>query len=176
MRQQSARTRRSCNGASGCGRRAVHRHAGYTVIELVLVILIIAILGVAAGPRFFNNTAFDERAYLDELASSLRYAQKVAVASGCRVRADIAVGGYTLTQQAPQAGHCDPSDTSFPSPVLLSTGQIMSGTAPSGVVASPATTLVYDALGRTNLAANQALTVGPHTILIQADSGLVTTP
>jgi len=146
------------------------------MIELVLVMVIIAILGVAAGPRFFNDTAFDERAYLDELASSLRYAQKVAVASGCRVRADIAAGSYSLTQQAPQAGHCDPADSSFPVPVMLSTGQVMSGSAPAGVTTSPAVTLVYDALGRTNLVTNQALTVGARALVIQAESGLVTTP
>ncbi len=138
--------------------------------------VIIGILGAVAGPRFFDNSAFDERAYLDELASSLRYAQKISVASGCRVRADIAAGSYTLTQQAPQAGHCDPADASFPLPVLLSTGQTMNGSAPAGVVTAPAITLIYDALGRTNLVSNQVLTIGPRTILIQADSGLVTTP
>lgn len=138
--------------------------------------LIVAILGAAAGPRFFDNDVFDERAYLDELASSLRYAQKVAVASGCRVRADIAAGSYALTQQSPLTGHCDPADASFPVPVLLSTGQAMAGTAPSGVVTAPAISIVYDALGRTNLSANQTLSVGPRTIVIQAESGLVTTP
>lgn len=137
--------------------------------------VIIAVLGAVAGPRFFDNAAFDERAYLDELASSLRYAQKVSVASGCRVRVDIAAGSYALSQQVPQAGHCDPADLSFPLPVLLSTGQTMSGTAPPGITTVPAITLIYDALGRTNLAANQTLTVGPRSLLIQAESGLVTT-
>ncbi len=158
------------------GPREFEHNGGYTVVELVLVIVIIAILGAVAGPRFFDNAAFDERAYLDELVSSLRYAQKIAVASGCRVRADIAAGGYALRQQAPQAGHCDPADASFPLPVQLSTGQTMSGTAPAGVVTTPAITLIYDALGRTNLAANQTLSVGPRTLSIQADSGLVTMP
>lgn len=158
------------------GPYGIFRHGGYTIIELVLVMLIVAILGAAAGPRFFDNNAFDERAYLDELASSLRYAQKVAVASGCRVRADISAGGYALTQQSPLTGHCDPADASFPVPVLLSTGQVMTGTAPSGVVTAPAVSIVYDALGRTNLSANQTLSVGPRTIFIQAESGLVTTP
>jgi MSHA pilin protein MshC len=152
------------------------RHGGYTIVELVLVMVIIAILGAVAGPRFFNNAAFDERAYLDELVSSLRYAQKIAVASGCRVRVDVGANSYALTQQAPQSGHCDSVDASFPLPVLLSTGQPMSGTAPSGVATSPAITLVYDALGRTNLATNLTLTVGPRSIVVQADSGLVTTP
>jgi MSHA pilin protein MshC len=154
----------------------MRRRDGYTIVELVLVIVILAVLGAVAGPRFFDNAAFDERAYVDELASSLRYAQKVAVASGCRVRADIAAGSYSLAQQTPQAGHCDPADSSFPVQVRLSTGEVMSGTAPAGVTTAPAMALVYDALGRTNLATNQTLTVGARTLLIQADSGLVTTP
>ncbi|MDH3531986.1 MAG: GspH/FimT family protein [Gammaproteobacteria bacterium] len=162
---------------SGVARRQHYgRSGGYTVVELVLVIVILAILGALAGPRFFDNAAFDQRGYADELASSLRYAQKIAVASGCRVRVAISAGGYSLAQQVPAAGHCDPVDTSFPVPVLLSTGETMSGTAPAGVAAAPAITIVYDALGRTNLAANQAVTVGTHTLLIQADSGLVTGP
>ena len=52
----------------------------------------------------------------------------------------------------------------------------MIGSAPSGVVTAPAITLVYDALGRSNLAADQTLTVGPHSIVVQAESGLVITP
>ena len=154
----------------------IDRSGGFTVVELVLVIVLLGILGAVAGPRFFDNAAFDERAYVDELASSLRYAQKVAVASGCRVRADIAASGYSLTQQSAQAGHCNPADASFPVPVRLSTGDVMSGSAPAGVVTAPAVTVVYDALGRTNFVANQTLTIGSRSLVIQANSGLVTTP
>ena len=150
--------------------------AGFTIIELVLVIVIVAILGAIAGPRFFDNSTFAERAYFDELVTSLRYAQKVAVASGCSVRVDITALTYSLAQQSPQSGHCNPADVSFPLPVLLSTGEAMNGSAPAGVSVAPAITLVYDALGRTNLAANQAMNVGSRSLVIQADSGLVTTP
>lgn len=176
MRRRSAHAPRLPTVSRGLGPCAGYRFGGYTIVELVLVMVIIGILGVVAGPRFFDNASFDERAYLDELASSLRYAQKIAVASGCRVRVDIGAGSYALTQQAPQGGHCDPSDAGFPLPVQLSTGENMSGSAPSAVVTAPAISFSYDALGRTSLAANQTLTVGPRTLVIQAESGLVTTP
>lgn len=152
------------------------RCRGYTIVEVVLVIVILAVLATVAGPRFFNNSAFDERGYYDELVSALRYAQKVAVASGCRVRVNIAATTFSLAQQAATGGHCDPTDASYPLPVRLSTGELMSGTAPDGVSAAPTMSLVFDALGRTNLASNQVFTVGARALTVQADSGLVVTP
>ena len=152
------------------------RNAGFTVIELVLVIVIIGILAALAGPRFFNNSTFSERAYYDELVSAVRYAQKVAVASGCRVRVNLAASAYDLTQQTALVGHCDSADVTFPVPVLLVNGQTVSGVAPTGVTAAPAVVIVYDALGRTNLAADQTVIVGSWSLLIEAESGLVVTP
>ena len=139
----------------------------------MLVIVIIGIIGALAGPRFFNNSTFAERGYFDELAGALRYAQKVSVATGCRVRVTVTATGYELRQQALAGGHCDASDTSFPQPVVLSTGEVVSGTAPTGITAAPPVTVIFDALGRTNLAANQAVTVGSWSLLIEAGSGLV---
>lgn len=150
-------------------------NAGFTVIELVLVIVIVAVLGAIAGPRFFDNATFDERAFHDELVASLRYAQKVAVASGCPVQVDITSTSYSLTQQALLAGHCDSADSSFPVPVLLPTGEVMNGAARGAITVAPALTFIYGPLGGTNLAANQVLNLGSRVLLIQAESGLVVT-
>lgn len=138
--------------------------------------VILAIIGTLAGPRFFDNAAVDERRYAEELASALRYAQKIAVASGCRVRVDIGVSDYALSQQASLGGHCDTTDANYPVPVRLSTGETMNGVAPAGVITAPAITLIYNPLGQTSLAADQALAVGSRTVTIAADSGLVRVP
>jgi MSHA pilin protein MshC len=145
-------------------------------VELGLVIVILAVLAAMAAPRFFGNQVFAERGYYDELAAAVRYAQKVAVATGCRVRVDLDGSGYALSQQAPLAGHCDPADAVYPVPVVLGNGQVMNGVVPAGVAVVPALSFVYDALGRTDLAADQPVTVGTRAMVIQAESGLVVTP
>lgn len=148
---------------------------GFTVIELILVIVIVAVLGAIAGPRFFDNATFDERAYYDELVAAMRYAQKIAVASGCSVQVKITATNYSLTQQSSLAGHCDPADSSFPLPVLLPSGDAMSGAAPGAVTVNPAVTFIYGPLGQSNLGANQVLNLGSRMLSIQAVSGTVVT-
>ncbi|MDZ7642981.1 MAG: type II secretion system protein [Woeseiaceae bacterium] len=150
--------------------------AGLTIVELVLVIVIIGVLGALAGPRFFNDRSFGERAYAEELAAALRYAQKVAVGSGCRVRVSVAATSYSLAQQAPQSGHCNSADGTYPVPVVLPDGSMVAGTAPSGVSAAPAVVVTYDALGRVSSASGLAITVGTQTLTIAAGSGLVQGP
>ena len=63
-----------CSGAKGVGQR------GFTLIELVMVILILGVLSVYAAPRMFNSGDFYARGFHDETLSILRYAQKAAIA------------------------------------------------------------------------------------------------
>jgi MSHA pilin protein MshC len=57
--------------------------SGFTLVELVMVIVILSILSAVALPRFFERSAFQDRAVYDDIANTLRYAQKSAVATGC---------------------------------------------------------------------------------------------
>lgn len=150
--------------------------AGFTLVELVVVIVIVAVLGTIALPRFFNATAFSERGYFEELAAALGSARSVAVATRCPVRFDLLADAYSATQQQPASGRCNPADTSFGQPVRLADGSELSGSAPPGVGATPAVTIIFDALGATGLAANQSVSVGPYTLIVQAATGYVDTP
>ena len=149
---------------------------GFTIVELVVVIVILGVIGVVAGPRFFSSSDYDGRAYYDELATALRYGQKVAVATGCPVRVTVATSSYALAQQSALSGHCNPSDSSFPVAVLLPSGETVTGNAPTGVNAAPATTFVFDAEGRTSLGADLTLSVAGSALIVEAGSGLVVTP
>ena len=53
---------------------------GFTLVELIIVIVLLGVLAVVAAPRIFNNTDFYARGFHDETMALLRYAQKTAIA------------------------------------------------------------------------------------------------
>ena len=155
------------------GRRST---LGFTLVELVVVIVILGVLAAIGMPRFFDNRVFQARGYYEDLVAALKFAQKLAVASGCAVRVRVDAAGYTAGQQQVAGGRCNPADATFATPVRLADGQQLVGTVPAGVAVAPAVTIVFDALGRTNLAANQAITVDGFALTVNAGSGYVAAP
>jgi MSHA pilin protein MshC len=58
----------------------LRKQSGFTMVELVVTITLIGILAATAAPRFFKRETFDARGFSDQIASMVRYAQKMAVA------------------------------------------------------------------------------------------------
>ena len=53
---------------------------GFTLIELIMVIIMLGILSVFAAPRIFSSDGLNARGFHDETLAFLRYAQKSAIA------------------------------------------------------------------------------------------------
>ena len=68
--------------------RTSNQH-GFTIVELVVVIIVLGIISAVAVPRFFDLNDYKEIAFKDELVSALRFAHKRAVASGEKVEIKI---------------------------------------------------------------------------------------
>jgi MSHA pilin protein MshC len=76
---------------------------GFTLLELILVLVITAILSVAVGPRLMDNTSLSARGFADQVQASLRYAQKTAIAQRRFVCVDYALDRIMLTQNTVEA-------------------------------------------------------------------------
>lgn len=145
-----------------------HRAGGYTLIELVTVIVIIGVLSATAAPRFFERSTFAERGYADEVAAALRQSQKIAVASGCPVQLTIDAAGYRAFQRPPPA--CVTSGA-WNVPVLRPDGTPLTGTPPSDANVSTSATLVFDAAGASST--STSISVGTHAVNVTAATGFV---
>ena len=55
------------------------------MVELIVVIILIGIIGTIAASRFFERSTFDTAAWAEQVRSTLRYAQKVAIAQNSPV-------------------------------------------------------------------------------------------
>ncbi|MGD9841661.1 MAG: GspH/FimT family pseudopilin [Steroidobacteraceae bacterium] len=153
-----------------------HRQRGYTLIELIAVIVIIGILSAVIGPRFFSNTTFSERGYADELAAALRLTQTTAINSGCDASLQITTSAYLAQQRAASVSVIPPCATSgaWSTPILRTDGSALNGTKPTGVSLSPARRIVFNPQGHVTGATPPTFTIGSFTLHIDAYSGMVT--
>ena len=145
--------------------------SGFTLVELITCIVIIGVLAAVAGPRFLDSQPYQQRGYVDEVENAIRYAQRVAVASGCPVAFSVDASGYAALQQ-PRSGTLCSGGWSVP--VTRTDGTPLAGTPPAAVNLSPAAQWVFSSSGGLSGAAPSPLSVGPFTLSIDAGSGLVT--
>jgi MSHA pilin protein MshC len=141
--------------------RANRCQSGFTLTELVVVLVIVGTLAIVALPRFFDVGIYQQRGFYDELVSALRYAHKHAIATGCHVRVRITSTGYDLLR-APGLAGCKGALGALSAPVANPGGGSFSGSAPSGVALS-ATDFFFDGQGRVPAAI-------PGFILVSANS------
>lgn len=143
--------------------------AGFTLIELVAVIATLSILMAVAAPRFFNANAYAGRAFRDDAAAFLRYAQKRAIARRATVAVVTESAGLTLCAVA--GATCDPANylagPSGDTPFLSLT--------PGGVTLTASrTSISFDAQGRPDAALSLTITGDTaHTVTVEAETGHV---
>jgi MSHA pilin protein MshC len=78
----------------------IRHNSGFSLIELITVMILLGILGVVALGRFSGGDAFAARGFFDDTVNAVRFAQKYAISSGCRVRVVTTAGGYQLRQSS----------------------------------------------------------------------------
>jgi MSHA pilin protein MshC len=146
---------------------------GFTLIELVACLLIVAVLIALGGSRFFDTQPFDERGYADEIAAALRYSQGVAVATQCNVSFTVSLAAYSASQQPTGPGNTCTATATYNKAVIRADGRPLAGTPPSDANVASGGTIVFDSSGQVINGPPPTLMVGARTISVDRVSGFV---
>ena len=156
-------------------KREINHHSGFTLIELVVVILLLGILSVVAMGRMFDGNQFKARGFFDDTVTAVRFAQKLAVSTGCEVRVSLSGSGYALDQPVDIAA-CTSGVFGDPVDNPANRSNPYQNTEIAGLTVPPAT-IVFDAQG---LAASDAVIImtgtATHQFSVSGATGLVSVP
>jgi MSHA pilin protein MshC len=118
---------------------------GFTLIELVMVLVLVGILSIAIIPRFASKNAFDARGYFDQSISMVRYAQKLAIAQ----RRDVFVNVTGNSMCLSYATETTCADVPVANQVINPADQAwFLKLAPSGMSFAAASSFSFNALGQ----------------------------
>lgn len=156
-----------------CSKLCPHQGAtlcrGFTLIELIMVIVILGALAVFAAPRIFSTNDFKARGFHDASLSLLRYAQKTAIAQRRTVCVTFTTNNASL--RIASAATATACDTDLVGPRGDTPGTVTN--KPSATYASIPVEVRFDGLGQPLDSSGAAITTG-RTITVP-DSGKVIT-
>lgn len=144
---------------------------GFSLVELVTILIVIGVLAVVALPRFDLLRGFDEIGYRDQVRATLEYARKSAVAQRRNVRVTLDAGSVSvdIASDIPEGAGASTFDRNL----VLPGGSGNQITAPSGVTLSPAATLIFDPLGWPSAAGSFTVSGVAQPIVVEAETGHV---
>lgn len=122
---------------------------GFTLVELITVMVIVGIMAVSVLPRFFTVSDFEDRGSADQVKSMLRFAQKTAIAQHRNISVSI-------------------SSATTPNCTTTLAGASLTCQVKSS---APTITIAFDALGRPDTPGN--ILVGGATITVEQETGYV---
>ncbi len=121
---------------------------GFTLVELITIIIILGIIGAVAAPRFFDRNVFASRGFHDQVIATLRHAQKTAIAQRRFVCVEFSAVNATPGTVTLTTGASNTCGAQLTSPSGETPYTIRNNNASFSAIPPPAGNMSFDCLGR----------------------------
>ena len=140
---------------------------GYTMVELIVVMVVMAVLAAIAVPRLTDRSALQERGARDQLRGMLRHARQIAMTQNREVCV-LAAPAQARAVYGPPGGICN---AAMPLAAPGGGGAYVVD-MPDGVALGGAALARFNARGQLVPAVNLAFTVGAAMLTVSRETGL----
>jgi len=152
----------------------MRREYGFTIVELVAVLVIVGIIAAISAPRFVGVDAFDARGSYGSLTAALRYAQKTAIAQRRTVYANVNTSARTVC-----LGYTSNCSSAVIDPATQAA--YAKSLSSNVTITAPSSTIGFDGLGRPVPNSTATFTIqnaivpseSTRTITVEQDTGYV---
>jgi prepilin-type N-terminal cleavage/methylation domain-containing protein len=142
---------------------------GFTMIELIVVMALVATLGVLALPAFDSRTPLNQLGVRDQVGAMLEYSRKLAMVQ----HRSVCVMVTATTVQAVYApGNVCSAASLIDQPANAGAKFIVP--VPGDVVMGGAALVQFDSQGQLLPNVTTSITMGPHSVTVSNETGLVT--
>ena len=140
---------------------------GYTLVELIVVMLVMAVLAAVAMPRLTDRNVLQERGFRDQLKAMIDYSRKLATVQQREVCVLLSATQARAVYTA--AGACSPA-----LPVAEPAGTAAFVLAvPNGVTLGGSTQLRFNLRGQPVPNANANISLGSLALSVSRETGIV---
>jgi MSHA pilin protein MshC len=143
----------------------LNKNRGFTLVELITVMIIVGIISAVAMPKFFSRSDYDGREFYDQVKATLRHAQKIAIAQRRFVCVVAASRTVTVTYGATSTCGSQLTSPEGKNPYTV--------TSPTSDVTLSSATFSFDALGRPSAAQSVTVSGYASSITVEAETGYV---
>lgn len=140
---------------------------GFTMVEMVMVLVVMGVLAAVALPRLTDRRALQERGFLDQVRALLQHSRKIATVQRrevCVLLAPTAVSAVYANGAA-----CDAA-APLPAP---GSNEPFTIAVPNGVVLGGTALVRFTVAGQPSPNADQVISVGGNAFTVSRETGIV---